>query len=155
MKPTIRKPLRKGALVYHGTDAEDDFDLLEGPSWVTNNLKTATSFVTWGKRGGLRRVLTFRVTQPPRLAIARTKDDFRSFVEWVVAETGLDEPTTGYELAEMICDSPLGIDGWHIPNQYGPDASDTLICTPDQFLELVAIDEIDESMYKERLGLGT
>jgi hypothetical protein len=143
VKPRIRKPLRKGSLVYHGTSSEEEFTALNGPVWVSGAEAVARSFVHWNRGGGIPRVLVYRVIEAPRLAVAESKVEFMRFVGWVEEKIGDDASDGSYEFAEQICDNwrLLGIDGWHLPKNY-QDGSDTMLCDPDQFLEYVETIEV-------------
>ena len=49
MKPLIRKPLRKGSLVYHGTSADRDFVDLVGPAWISDAQGVASHVSRYGE----------------------------------------------------------------------------------------------------------
>ena len=83
MKPRIRKPLRKGSLVYHGTSAENDFMILNGPAWVSDEETVAKTFVDWGGGDGPPRIIVFRMSAAPKLATTDTNAEWRGFVDWV------------------------------------------------------------------------
>lgn len=160
MKPRIRKPLRKGTLVYHGTSSEEDFTDLNGPAWVSGAEAVARNFVDWAGGRGRPRVLVFRVATAPSLAVAESTAEFKSFAEWVAARAAgvvdlsdmgpFDESipadaftAIGTGLAESLCNARLGIDGWHIPRNYD-DGDDTMLCEPERFLEFVRVIEVEE-----------
>lgn len=158
MKPLIRKPLRKGSLVYHGTSADQDFVDLVGPAWISDAQGVARTFVSWGGGSGVPRVMVFEVRRAPSLAVAQSDREWVAFQEWVNERTGLDEPINDpFEFAEWICNnrgSLAMIDGWHIPTNY-PEGSDTLICEPEQFLKLVTVEPVDvEALKAERRKRG-
>ena len=141
MKPRIRKPLRKGSLVYHGTSSEDEFIDLNGPAWVSDAETVARWFVGWAGGKGSPRVLVFRVTSSPTLVVVDPDDDdeFRRFTRWVEERTGQDSGGGIYDLASLLCE--LGVDGWHFPKNY-PGGSDTMLCDPDRFLEHIETIEV-------------
>ena len=142
MKPRIRKPLRKGSLVYHGTSSEESFMALRGPAWVSDEETVAKTFVTWSGGDGPPRIIVFRVSEAPRLAVANTDREWRDFVRWVEEKTGVDAEPGPIDFAEQICNAGLGIDGWHIADNYGP-GSDTLLCDPNRFLDFVEVIEVE------------
>lgn len=143
MKPRIRKPLRKGSLVYHGTSSEEEFTDLNGPAWVSGAEAVARSFVHWNQGGGVPCVLVYRVIEVPKLAMAESKIEFMQFVGWVEETIGMDAEPGSFDFAEQICDNRqlLGIDGWHLPKNY-PAGSDTMLCDPDLFLEYIETIEV-------------
>jgi len=149
VKPRIRKPLRKGSLVYHGTSSEEEFTDLNGPVWVSNAKGVADFFATWqATRQGRPRVLMFRVREAPRLAVLYDDADCKQLVEWVRSVSGVDiehfedfGELAPHGLVEAMCRT--GIDGWHIPENYkAPKGSDTIICYPDRFLEYIETIEV-------------
>ena len=146
MKPRIRKPLRKGSLVYHGTSAEDDFMILNGPAWVSDEETVAKTFVDWGGGDGQPRIIVFRVSAAPRLAvIGDARIEWLSFRDWVEEKIGMEAEPGTLEFAGQICDNAriLDLDGWHIPNNYGRPASDTMLCEPGRFLEFVEVISVE------------
>lgn len=138
MKPRIRKPLRKGTLVYHGTSSEEEFTDLNGPAWVSASEAVARSFVHWNQGSGVPRVLVYRVTTAPVLVVVESKSEFAQFVAWVEDKIGVEAEQGAFDFAEQICDNQqlLGLDGWHLPKNYQA-GSDTMLCDPDLFLEFV------------------
>jgi len=145
MKPPIRKPLRKGALVYHGTSAAEDFTDLVGPAWVSDARSVARNFVGWAGGTGPARILVFRVLKAPALALLTSDFEYKKFVYWVENQIGVEADPGPIEFAEQICDhrhALAGIDGWHIPTNYH-DGSDTMLCEPEQFLEFVGVELVE------------
>lgn len=133
-KPRIRSPLKVGSLVYHGTSAEDDFEDLDRgePVWVSNSRDVAEWFAN--RMGESRpRVLVFRVTRAPKLAMVDSGADWQNLKDYY------DEHEDQYALAEAMCNA--GADGWHITNNY-PTGSDTLLCNPSDWLEFVRVEEL-------------
>lgn len=135
MKLSIRKPLRKGTLVYHGTSAMERFTELRGPAWVSDAETVAREFTTWNQGGGPPRVLAFKIIEAPRLIIISEETDMRNLSHWVEQKLGEEAEPGVFELAEQVC-RVSGVDGWHVPSNY-PSGSDTMICEPDRSLELV------------------
>ena len=140
MKPRTGTPLREGQLVYHGTSADEDFEDLRGPAWVSDSWKVAKNFVGWNA-GSRPRVITYRVISPPVLALVDDRYGYREYDElreWVEEETGLGTDDV-HEFADAVCSARLG--GWHIPKNY-PEGSDTLICDPSAVLEFVKAEKV-------------
>ncbi len=144
MRPLVRKPLRKGMLVYHGTSSSEEFEDLRGPAWVSDAETVAREFVSWAGGNGRPRILTFRMLRAPRLAIVTSDRELRELAAWVEEKTGIEPEPGPVEFAQQVCDSRLGLDGWHIPNNY-PSGSDTMICEPGDFLEFVSTSFVDEA----------
>lgn len=121
----------RGTLLYHGTSAEDDFDELTGPAWVSDSESVAREFVTWAGGAGPSRVLTFEVVREiPAIALVASEADMNRLRREVDPE---EEAVTPIELAELVCGE---YNGWHIPNNY-PSGSDTMLCEPGRWLKLV------------------
>lgn len=124
----------RGTLLYHGTSAEDDFDELTGPAWVSNSKSVARKFVTWAGGAGPGRVLTFEVVREiPAIALVANEADMDRLRREVDPE---EEAVTPIELAELVCGE---YNGWHIPNNY-PTGSDTMLCEPGRWLKLVRVE---------------
>lgn len=155
MKPRIRKPLRKGSLVYHGTSSEEEFTDLNGPAWVSDAAAVADFFKSWKFDKGQPRILTFRVREAPRLALIGSDEDLRHLATWAMQTTGLYVYVDAYDegedqgyrelapegLLEAVCRA--GLDGWHIPDNYrDPKGSDTMLCDPERFLEYIETIEV-------------
>lgn len=142
--PRIERPFRVGSLVYHGTSADEEFERdedLRGPAWVSDSRIVAESFVGWNT-GSRPRVLTYRVIAEPKLVVAVGEGEFQDMLEWIDEETGLSmsEGWDPHELAEAMCSIPR-VDGWHLPLNF-PKGSDTLLCEPGRFLELVSSEPV-------------
>ena len=120
-----------GTTLYHGTQAPDDFDIPDGPAWVSDGEEVAEWFVEWNEwmDEGRPRVLVYEVIQPITLVQVHDAPSFSAFLESVGTDgIGMREA------ADAVCDA--GYAGWHIPNSY-TGGSDTLICRPEDYLELV------------------
>lgn len=137
--PKVRSPLRRGTLVYHGTATENEFDVLNGPAWVSDSFGVARHFAN---RGASRsRVVVFRVQTVPRLAMIANAREWASFVAWATgacyARDDFDDDVEygPYEIAEMVCDNGI-VDGWIIPANY-PEGADIMLCNPSRFLGFV------------------
>lgn len=127
-----RHPLPAGAIVYHGTSSRDSFSSLSGPAWVSNSEGVARWFIDWHDGGGPRRVLSYRVSRAPRLAVFRSAGDIEDFLE----DRGADRGSSPSELASLVC--AAGYDGWLIPGNYrDPPGDDVMLCDPAEFLEFV------------------
>lgn len=61
------------------------------------------------------------------------------FKRWIDKVSPYDELVDGPEIAAACCEA--GYNGWHMPTNY-PDGSDTLICEPDRFLDLVRVEGV-------------
>lgn len=147
------EPLAVGTLLYHGTAAV--FETIRHRKWFTDNLTTARWYAREEAREFRRcgRVLIFRIVKSPELITIASDEDWQAFMQWTVA--GEEEGPFGppdyqdlYELADMVCDA--GYDGWHIESGYPTDrtseilraGSDTMVCEPNEFLELVEVRRI-------------
>jgi len=126
--------LKPGTKVYHGTNANEDFESLDGMSWVSRSPKVAAWFAQEWRGGQRPRILTFRVTEPYRLEIL---DDMQHLEE--VSEA-LGDPAGSHDLAEAFC-AQRGVDGWIVRHNYGQDRDDILLCDPSG-LELVGVQAV-------------
>ena len=144
-KPRIRSPLRKGAIVYHGTSAEGLFRTLSGPAWVSDSRDVAKWFADRsGDPTQTQRIFTFQMKASPKLAIVDGEGEWENLIAW--AQGGDPERYDINELAEALCQN--GVDGWHIPHNY-PEGSDTMICEPEKFLGFVDVEIIREGNGEE------
>ena len=124
----------RGTILYHGTSAADEFDVLTGPAWVSDSEAVAREFVTWAGGDGPGRVLVFEVMREiPALALVTDEASMNQLRNEVDPD---GETVTPTELAERVCDE---YNGWHIPNNY-PSGSDTMLCKPGRWLRLVRIE---------------
>jgi hypothetical protein len=120
-----------GTLLYHGTQATEEFEDLIGPAWLSDDKAVATRFTAWNEEGGRHRVLVYKTTVAiDRLVMIRTPQDMARLIRAVHA----DEYDGPPEIADAACDA--GYNGWHIPNNY-PSGSDTMLCEPESWLEFV------------------
>jgi len=133
-KPCLRKPLRRGSILYHGTSSGTSFRSLEGPAWVSDSYQVARNFVRWAGGSGKPRVVAFELVAAPRLAIIRSDKDMDDLVAW------LGESSDVHDLAESLCQSGAA-DGWHVPDNY-PEGSDTMLCEPERFLSFVSSENV-------------
>lgn len=128
-----RVSIPKGTLLYHGTQAEDDFEDLDGPAWLSTSEATARRFVAWNGGEGTPRVLVYRVDRRiPTLAQVLEEGDMATLRRVLDPD---EETYSPGELAEAAC--ARGYNGWNIPHNYGYGASDTLLCDPARWLTRV------------------
>jgi len=136
--------LVKGTLLYHGTKAPEDFDYPDGPAWFSTARSVAEEFVSWHSWGDdaeeKSRVLVYRVVKRiPRLVLIDSREDMDDLVRRLDDGMGDLEFAGPTDLAEATCDA--GWTGWHIPWNY-PDGSDTMICEPTEWLELIGRESV-------------
>lgn len=121
------KELPRGLRLYHGTSVNEDFSVPTGPAWFSDAKVVADRFKKW-HNGPRLRVLSFWVTDSPKLFLVRARADFDEF------EEQHDEELNGCgseEMAEAVC--RVGYDGWIIPNNY-PEGADVMLCDPRRWL---------------------
>jgi len=122
-----RIAIKKGTLLYHGTDCAGDFAIPDGPCWFALNQEDAVKWVGWseslpeGRERGSWRVL-----------ITETVDDIDlidviSLERWEEVAMGVcnDPEATNYAVANGLWKN--GIIGW-IGDQ------EIMLTTPDQVL---------------------
>ncbi len=157
-KPAVRKPIRKGALVYHATSSEYDFDMLEGPAFVSDTKSAVDFFLTWAGREGTPRIYTFKVVEAPSLFVLESERDIFNMNLYLGDKFGLYEQAEEgpHEMASALCSvsRPLGVDGWHVPNNYRP-GSDTMLCEPERFLQLVSVERVTPKGRSAGASAGT
>jgi len=121
-----------GTTLYHGTQAPEDFVIPDGPAWFSDSETVAEDFVGWNEwpeEGRHRpRILTYRVIEPIELVRISDTPSLMALLESIGSDVA-----SGVEMAEDVCRHYAG---WHIPHNYFA-GSDTLICYPDDYLELV------------------
>ena len=136
----MRRPrtltLRRGKILYHGTNTQDEFDVPDGPAWFSDTESVAREFATWHGDSGRPRVLSFKLTHNLRLARI---DDVLDFDKATRTEDAVSEYADPTELANEVC---RGYDGWIIPTNY-PDGADIMICSPSGWLERVGTQVLD------------
>lgn len=152
MTLNIKTPFRTGTLLYHGTGVKEDFDMLEGPAWLSDHKAVAEQFCSWHEECPTRkRVFTFKLIEEPRLIVIRAGSDMDAVVDYLEEEHGYDlRGAPPREIAEVVCDQRLA-DGWHIPNNYNP-GSDTVLCDPQHFLTLVKTESMHRPPAKRAAG---
>jgi len=129
----------KGYELYHGTRVEEDFEIPNGPAWFSDSRSVAEEFVDWHEADGPRRILTYKVTTEIPLVLIEDGTDMERLSEWLEEEHGLSLDGGSQEMAENLCQVEIG---WHIPYNYS-SGSDTLLCDPDRWLELVGVEYLD------------
>jgi hypothetical protein len=123
-RPLIEQPFDVGEVVYHGTASSEDFTVLDGPAWITDDMAVASMYLEDGE--GDRRILTYRIKKSPKLAVTDGHgDSWREFVAWA-NDGGAGDPERG------VCDK--GLDGYVVDRR-----SNTMICRPEEFLEFVRV----------------
>ena len=140
-KPIVRSPLKKGQRVYHATSSPEDFDMIYGPGWVSDNKKAVEFFSTWhGHSDDERRprIMTFEVVERQKLVFIKDDQAWQDMLGWIEERFGEEVLDTG-EIADTLC--RVGFDGWHIVDNYSP-GSDTMLCHPERFLRLVEVDPV-------------
>jgi len=129
--------LPAGTTVYHGTNSEEEFEELDGPAWVSQERRVASQFV--GRhRGGVPRILVFKTTSDLDLVLFESGQDISYFIESVMGYP--DDSLSPIDLAHLVCDH--GYDGWIVPNNYYESSDDTMLCNPENVLELIGIEEV-------------
>jgi len=124
--------IESGTLVYHGTGVEEEFQMLNGPAWISTSRATAEKFSSWHDEG-FRRVYTFNVKKRiTGLLNIQSQTDMKLLHEYLESQ-GL-ESEDPQEISSAICS--LGFNGWHVPDNYGRGESDTMLCEPSRWLEL-------------------
>ncbi len=134
--PTVG--LAPGTLLYHGTQAPEDFEHPDGPAWFTTSEAVARRFVGWNRVAGEARprLLVYRVTAPLRdLILINGQRDMQAMMDHLAGVEGDLDHASPRELAEEVCQSRYN--GWHIRANYPDGGSDTLLCDPEDWLELV------------------
>jgi hypothetical protein len=131
----MRRPrttsIRRGTRLYHGTSAEEDFEL-PSPAWFSDSPGPAREFQRWHE-GTRPRTLEFVVRKTiPRLVLIEDNPAMNLFALWLEDRSGISHRGDVQSMAEATCDA--GYSGWHIPDNY-VDGSDTLICEPEVWLE--------------------
>lgn len=117
--------LTRGTQLYHGTSADEDFSIPNGPAWFSDAEAVAHNFQRW-HTGPRPRILQFWVADRPELLLIRSQTDFDAF-----EDEHEELPNDPAEMAETVCRA--GYDGWIIPNNY-PEGADILLCRPERWL---------------------
>jgi len=114
--------LKKGMVLYHGTDAlfDEQSEGLHGPVWVSSSITVAEHFARLpGGFGGVKRIIKFRLAKRIELNDIHSPREMLEFAEeHGIGLYGVDDMKEGVESS--------GIAGWIIPNNY-PDGDDILI----------------------------
>jgi hypothetical protein len=139
-----KKILPAGTSLFHGTDSEGDYDMVDGPAWFAHDHDTAEEWAGWaytppeGRTKGDKRVLEFVTTQDVELF-------------------DIEEPSTYFELNFTINGDPeyphmdfartliakTGL-GWYSFNEIMlPDPAAVLRPVQTSFLSEASLDEID------------
>lgn len=116
----------KKTLLFHGTSADFGPDEIEGPAWFSESRNTAERFVRWHD-GDHPRILKYQPTKTLNLLQITSKAQMDKLI-W---EAGVDDH---HELAQNL---DAKWDGWIIPNNYGYEQSDILICDPATVLKFL------------------
>jgi hypothetical protein len=123
-------PLEKGMTVYHATSAEEEeFTDLNGPGWVSNSRDAVEFFKDWSGKEGRTRVLIYEVVVVPDLLEINNSQELQDLTEFFGYPGGMGS----LSLAEEVCNA--GYDGWIIPENYGYEQADIMLCDPMKFLE--------------------
>ncbi len=125
-----------GALLYHGTSVEEDFQMLNGPAWLSTSRATAERFLSWHDEGNPK-IYTFMVKKRiTGLINIQNRADMKLLHDHLESRgLELEDPQ---EIAGAICS--LGFNGWNIPDNYGRGESDTMLCEPSRWLELKGVE---------------
>ena len=143
MARLVMAGLPRGTTLYHGTQAAKDFEYPDGPAWVSDSRDVAEQFVRWNRVWGQARprIYEYRVTRRiPRLQLIRNPDEMAAFLHRLDGGTGDLDYATPREMAPVVCDA--GYNGWHIPHNYAGGGSDTMLCEPEDWLELVNVEAL-------------
>lgn len=127
-----------GTRLYHGTAAEDEFEELIGPAWVSESEIVARKFgdipepakTRWISAGRRPRILDFVAERDLELATIRSSQDFMQLARVTDPE---EYDFDASELSAFACED--GYDGWIVPGNYGEDGSDIMLCDPGDVLE--------------------
>lgn len=120
--------LRRGMLLYHGTDAKEDFEMPRGPAWFSNSIDVARWFSTWHDEARPR-ILVFKLKE--KLVLPEVTQDRSNEIWEIIEDQGIDADV----LYNNICSKH---DGWIIPDNY-PQGADIMICSPDNHLMFVGV----------------
>jgi hypothetical protein len=137
--------LAKGTLLYHGTRVPEDFDYPDGPAWFSTSEGVAQQFISWHEVGGDRRprIYTYRVTRRiPRLPLIEGSHTWSRFLDTLPGGADEIQWQGPRDMAQIVCDE--GYSGWHIAHNYPDGGSDTMLCDPEDWLELVEVEEHED-----------
>jgi len=120
-----------GEELYHGTQVpymtwDEREDSNDTPFWVSNAPAVAERFSGWNEWDSGRpapRIIAYVAAKPLRLLKLTSRADFIAVEEYWGFNT--DDI---HEFAEDVC--AKGYDGWIVPNNYGHDQHDIMICSP-------------------------
>lgn len=134
--------IKKGTILYHGTSAEEDFEIPEGPAWFSDGKAVARAFS--GRGPGNPRILRFEVVRriTGLIHIVGTMA-FDRMVEMLARQYGEnpDRFENYLDVAQALCDR--GHPGWAVPWNY-PDGSDIMLCRPAGWLSLVGVEMLHQ-----------
>jgi len=130
--------------LYHGTSAEEDFDIPDGPAWFSDDWGVAEEFVAWHP-GSRPRILEYKVVREPKLFVWHRHEDLDALYDESDEEMADywrgEQPWRDMETEELVEEvGRAGYDGWNIPNNY-PSGADIVILYPEDFVELVEVHE--------------
>ena len=115
-----RVVLRTGRVFYHGRHERGPLALRPGPIWMSTSVWAALDF-------GFNEPWRLK----PRKAIRVMRFDGRNAHVELANLVGVEPNDDSlFEAAVAFCAvaNRHDVDGWHLPDFYGPGASDTLIC---------------------------
>lgn len=117
--------LKKGTLLYHGTDSRVDFKKIIGPAWLCRSLEKAKQWAGWSESGkwagGPKRVLAYSLKRNMRLVNTTTIEQWQ---ELFVALSDTPDPLI-HQAAKAVAKADLN--GW-----YGE--SEVMIVKPGKFV---------------------
>jgi hypothetical protein len=118
----LKKVVIHPNVLHHGTASTDRFTMPKGPAWFCQEENRAVNWAGWDSSDrGPRRVLSFGVIRPLRLADTRSRKDWEAFCEAVCGNA----EATNYEAAQNA--SKAGLDGWLGQNE-------VMLCDPSSVL---------------------
>jgi hypothetical protein len=133
--------IQKGAELYYGTSAKEDFKIPNGPVWLTDCSHTAEDSAAFKKSGGGPcRVLIYRVTTEIPLVLIKSQEDEERLEKWLEEEHGLLFDMESSSMVEKFCSIENGL---HMENDCW-SGSQTLLCDPGRWLELVGVEYMDK-----------
>jgi len=136
-------PIPKGTILYHGTNSDEEFDVPDGPAWFSTSQIVAEKFSAWhgDELSKNRRIIKYRVrNRIPKIVNIESNMDMEAIIRKIERwEEELNEASPT-EIAETLCSA--GYNGWNIPNNYGHRQSDTMLCVPDNWLDLISKEKV-------------
>lgn len=102
------KTLTAGTVLYHGTDALEEFLIPRGPAWFAWDWQSAAKWAGWGSKArGQRRVIQARLTAPLEVQDTSICEDWRELCYRLIG----DEDATPWNMAKAVAENDLG--GWY------------------------------------------